>query len=116
MMKYHGDRHFRNQFLLGKERKICSRLELHSGEWTEKQLVYLLTLASRGGAELMKSAWSFAARLAENVSDCRAIMKIVGHRASSDGAHAPWIQHNVHNDVWCLKKVRNCRYAVDVLG
>ncbi|KAJ6772207.1 ACYL-COA N-ACYLTRANSFERASES (NAT) SUPERFAMILY PROTEIN [Salix koriyanagi] len=55
--------------------------------------------------ELMKSIWSFASRLAENVKDCRVII-------SELGVSDPLIEHvpressmSFINDLWYLKKV-----------
>ncbi|OMO58456.1 hypothetical protein COLO4_34621 [Corchorus olitorius] len=63
--------------------------------------------------ELMKSAWNFASRLAENVKDCKVIITELG---VSD----PLIEHVPHepsmsriDDLWYLKKVNRSSSTMD---
>ncbi|KAK8585883.1 hypothetical protein V6N13_050853 [Hibiscus sabdariffa] len=91
---------------------ICDSLEKPFG------FLFLYGLLGEGERleELMKSAWSFASRSAENVKDCKVIITELG---VSD----PLMEHVPHQssmsrieDVWYLKKVNASINGEDDLG
>ncbi|XVE82266.1 hypothetical protein DITRI_Ditri15bG0134500 [Diplodiscus trichospermus] len=91
---------------------ICDSLEKPFG------FLFLYGLHGEGErlGELMKSAWSFASRLAENVKDCKVIITELG---VSD----PLMEHVPHessksriDDLWYLKKVNGSINDEDDLG
>ncbi|PPD99628.1 hypothetical protein GOBAR_DD03340 [Gossypium barbadense] len=91
---------------------ICDSLEKPFG------FLFLYGLHGEGERveELMKSAWNFASRLAENVKDCKVIITELG---VSD----PLMEHVPHHssmsrieDQWYLKKVNGSINDEDELG
>ncbi|XP_021291666.1 probable N-acetyltransferase HLS1 [Herrania umbratica] len=91
---------------------ICDSLEKPFG------FLFLYGLHGEGArlGELMKSAWSFASRLAENVKDCKVIITELGF---SD----PLIEHVPNessmsriDDLWYLKKVNGSIHEENDLG